>query len=157
IGIVVDDAIVVVEAVHAKLDEGEQNVRKGTIEAMDEIAGAIVSITLAMAAVFLPVTFIEGPQGVFFEQFGITLKVAIAISALNALTLSPALCAVFLKPHKEKEEKKKERKNVMQRFHSGFNTAFDVTVGKYAKSLHFIYKHKWITPLIIVLAALGIW
>lgn len=158
IGIVVDDAIVVVEAVHAKIDEGAQNVRKSTIEAMDEIAGAIVSITLVMAAVFLPVTFIEGPKGVFFEQFGITLMVAIAISAFNALTLSPALCAIFLKPHtKDEEGEQKKKKNLMQRFYTGFNTAFDATINKYAKSLHFIFKHKWITPLIIVLAALGIW
>ncbi len=155
IGIVVDDAIVVVEAVHAKLDQGEKDVLKGTKEAMHEIAGAIVSITLVMGAVFIPVTFIPGPPGVFYKQFGITLMVAIFISAVNALTLSPALCAVFLKPHKEEEEGKK--KNLMQRFHTGFNTAFNATINKYAQSLHYIFKHKWITPLVIVLAALGIW
>ncbi len=97
IGIVVDDAIVVVEAVHAKIDEGESDVKKATLDAMHEISGAIISITLVMAAVFIPVTFVQGPTGVFYEQFGITLIVAIVISAVNALTLSPALCALFLK------------------------------------------------------------
>ena len=155
IGIVVDDAIVVVEAVHAKLDAGEKDVMKGTKEAMHEIASAIVSITLVMGAVFIPVTFIPGPTGVFYKQFGITLMIAIFISAVNALTLSPALCAVFLKPHKEEDKSKK--KNIMQRFHTGFNTAFNATVTRYGNSLHFIFKHKWITPLVIVLAGLGIW
>src|SRR5690625_4027476 len=139
IGIVVDDAIVVVEAVQAKLEQGEKNVMKGTKEAMHEIAGAIVAITLVMGAVFLPVTFIPGPPGVFYKQFGITLMIAIFISAVNALTLSPALCAVFLKPKKENNQKKK---NVMERFHTGFNTAFNATVRNYGKSLHWIFKHK---------------
>lgn len=154
IGIVVDDAIVVVEAVHAKLDAGEQDVRKGTHEAMDEITGAIISITLVMAAVFLPVTFIGGPSGVFFKQFGMTLMIAILISALNALTLSPALCVVFLKPHKDENGKKK---NIINRFHAGFNTAFNVLVNRYGGSLRFISKHKWITPLVLILAGVGIW
>lgn len=154
IGIVVDDAIVVVEAVHAKLDGGEKNVRKGTHDAMDEITGAIISITLVMAAVFLPVTFISGPTGEFFKQFGVTLMVAILISALNALTLSPALCAVFLKPHKDENGKKP---NLLKRFFIGFNTAFQVTTKKYIKSLSFFTKHKWVTPLVILIAAFGIW
>ncbi|HLS31920.1 MAG TPA: efflux RND transporter permease subunit [Flavobacteriaceae bacterium] len=154
IGIVVDDAIVVVEAVQAKLEQGEKNVMKGTKEAMHEIAGAIVAITLVMGAVFLPVTFIPGPPGVFYKQFGITLMIAIFISAVNALTLSPALCAVFLKPKKENNQKKK---NVMERFHTGFNTAFNATVRNYGKSLHWIFKHKWVTPLVLVLAGIGIW
>lgn len=105
IGIVVDDAIVVVEAVHAKLEGGEKSARKASVSAMSEIAGAIVSITLVMAAVFIPITFIQGPAGVFYEQFGVTLIIAILISAVNALTLSPALCALFLKP-KDEEDKK---------------------------------------------------
>ena len=151
IGIVVDDAIVVVEAVHAKLEEGAQNAKKATHSAMDEIAGAIISITLVMGAVFIPVTFITGPTGVFYEQFGVTLMVAIAISAVNALTLSPALCALFLKPHDEKVAKKK---GFLKRFFSTFNTAFDVTTKKYVKSVSFLYRHKWITGFVI-LAAIG--
>src|SRR5690606_38075423 len=93
IGTVVVDAIVVVEAVHAKMEEGAKSALAATYTAMDEITGAIISITLVMAAVFIPVTFITGPTGVFYEQFGVTLIVAISISAVNALTLSPALCA----------------------------------------------------------------
>lgn len=99
IAIVVDDAIVVVEAVHAKLDVGYKSARKAAIDAMNEIGGAIVSITLVMMLVFIPVSFMPGTAGVFYRQFGLTMVIAIGISALNALTLSPALCAVFLKPH----------------------------------------------------------
>ncbi len=154
IGIVVDDAIVVVEAVHAKLEEGAKSARKASISAMSEIAGAIVSITLVMAAVFIPITFIQGPSGVFYEQFGVTLIIAILISAVNALTLSPALCAVFLKPKKEEEEGKK--KNFFQRFHSAFEAGFAATRNKYTHSLGFLTKHKWISLLILAIAGLGI-
>ncbi len=150
IGIVVDDAIVVVEAVHAKIDAGEKSARKATHVAMSEISGAIVSITLVLAAVFIPVTFITGPSGVFYEQFGVTLIIAILISAVNALTLSPALCALLLKGHEEKEHGKK--KNFIQRFFVAFNRGFDATVDKYGKSVHFLYRHKWITGVILLLA-----
>ena len=100
IAIVVDDAIVVVEAVHAKLDVGYKNARKASIDAMSEIGGAIISITLVMMLVFIPVSFMPGTAGIFYQQFGLTMAIAIGFSALNALTLSPALCALFLKPHK---------------------------------------------------------
>ena len=153
IGIVVDDAIVVVEAVHAKLEEGAENAKKATHSAMEEIAGAIVSITIVMGAVFIPVTFITGPTGVFYEQFGVTLIVAIAISAVNALTLSPALCALFLKPHDEKVGKKK---GFLKRFFYAFNVAFDATTRKYVRSVSFLYKHKWITGVIILAAVAAI-
>ncbi|MCG9971097.1 efflux RND transporter permease subunit [Christiangramia crocea] len=152
IGIVVDDAIVVVEAVHTKLEEGAQNAKKASISAMDEIAGAIVSITLVMAAVFIPITFIQGPSGVFYEQFGVTLIIAILISAVNALTLSPALCAVFLKPKKETDK----NKNFFQRFHTAFEAGFAATRRKYTHSLSFFTKHKWTSLLILVIAGLAI-
>ena len=142
IGIVVDDAIVVVEAVHAKLDEGEQSAKKATLSAMSEITGAIVSITLVMSAVFIPVSFLNGPSGVFYQQFAITLAVAILISAVNALTLSPALCALFLKPHKEGEHHKK--KNIKDRFFDAFNVGFNAMNNKYTKSLGFLVKRKWL-------------
>lgn len=100
IAIVVDDAIVVVEAVHAKLDQGYTSSRRASIDAMGEIAGALVSITLVMMLVFIPVSFMPGTAGVFYRQFGLTMAIAIGFSAVNALTLSPALCALFLKPHK---------------------------------------------------------
>lgn len=99
IAIVVDDAIVVVEAVHAKLDVGYKSARKASIDAMSEIGGAIISITLVMMLVFIPVSFMPGTSGVFYRQFGLTMAIAIGLSAINALTLSPALCAVFLKAH----------------------------------------------------------
>lgn len=155
IGIVVDDAIVVVEAVHAKLEEGSKSALTATRKAMDEITGAIISITLVMAAVFIPVTFITGPTGVFYEQFGITLIVAIVISAVNALTLSPALCALFLKT--PDHDKKYDDKNWLQKFYHKFNVAFDATTTRYVNSLSFLFKYKWITPLILVLAVAGIY
>ncbi len=106
IAIVVDDAIVVVEAVHAKLDVGYKSARKASIDAMSEIGGAIISITLVMMLVFIPVSFMPGTSGVFYQQFGLTMAIAIGFSAINALTLSPALCAVFLKPHKTEDGEK---------------------------------------------------
>lgn len=155
IGIVVDDAIVVVEAVHSKIDEGEKSAKKASLTAMNEISGAIVSITLVMSAVFIPVTFIKGPTGVFYEQFGVTLIVAIIISAVNALTLTPALCALFLKGHDEKQNSKKP--GFIQKFFNGFNRGFKATVDRYGRSVHFLYKNKWITVLILLLAVAGIW
>jgi len=128
IAIVVDDAIVVVEAVHAKLDQGYKNTLTASIDAMNEISGAIISITLVMASVFIPVSFIGGTSGTFYREFGVTMAVSIFISALNALTLSPALCAIFLKPHQKDGEKKLSR---IDRFHMAFNTAYDKILGKY--------------------------
>ncbi|WP_318345201.1 efflux RND transporter permease subunit [Flagellimonas baculiformis] len=156
IGIVVDDAIVVVEAVHAKIDEGANDAKKATLDAMHEISGAIISITLVMAAVFVPVTFIQGPSGVFYEQFGITLIVAILISAVNALTLSPALCALFLKGHDEEDHEGK-KKSFLQRFYDRFNKGFNATVTRYGNSLRFLYRNKWATVLLLLLSGVGIW
>ena len=110
IAIVVDDAIVVVEGVHAKLDQGYKSSREASIDAMSELGGALVSITLVMMSVFIPVSFMGGTAGTFYRQFGITMAISIAFSALNALTLSPALCAIFLKPH-DSEHKQKKMKN----------------------------------------------
>lgn len=104
IAIVVDDAIVVVEAVHAKLDLGYKDALSASIDAMNEISGAIISITLVMSAVFVPVSFMSGTSGTFYREFGVAMAVSIIISAINALTLSPALCAMFLKPHNEEQE-----------------------------------------------------
>ncbi|MCB4798133.1 efflux RND transporter permease subunit [Neotamlana laminarinivorans] len=155
IGIVVDDAIVVVEAVHAKMDDGEHNPKKATLKAMSEISGAIISITLVMAAVFIPVTFVTGPTGVFYEQFGVTLIISILISAVNALTLSPALCALLLKEHKDDEALK--GKNPLQRFYTLFNRGFNATVNKYGKSLQFLYKKKFVSVVLIIIAGIGIY
>lgn len=151
IGIVVDDAIVVVEAVHAKLDEGAKSGKEATLSAMSEITGAIVSITLVMAAVFIPVSFLTGPSGVFYQQFALTLAIAILISAVNALTLSPALCALFLKPHNTEEHHHK--KNLKDRFFAAFNAGFDSMNNKYSRSLGFLVRKKWITALALVVFA----
>ena len=140
IAIVVDDAIVVVEAVHAKLDQGYKNAMSASIDAMNEISGAIISITLVMAAVFVPVSFLGGTSGTFYREFGVTMALSIVISALNALTLSPALCAILLKPHDE--EKDETNKNFVRRFHSNFNRIFDKTTEKYKKGVTRIINHK---------------
>jgi HAE1 family hydrophobic/amphiphilic exporter-1 len=147
IGIVVDDAIVVVEAVHAKLDNGAKSAKKATISAMSEITGAIISITLVMSAVFIPVSFLKGPTGAFYQQFAITLAVAIVISAINALTLSPALCALLLKPHNPSEEHKKGLKS---RFYASFNSGFDAITERYTNSVRFLIHRKWLTGVILV-------
>ena len=147
IAIVVDDAIVVVEAVHAKLDQGYKSPLTASIDAMNEISGAIISITLVMAAVFVPVSFIGGTSGSFYREFGVTMAVSIIISALNALTLSPALCAIFLKPHEEGHEKKLSR---VDRFHQSFNVAFDATIGKYKNILEKLVRK----PLAIIATVL---
>ncbi|MDB5262651.1 MAG: hydrophobe/amphiphile efflux family transporter [Adhaeribacter sp.] len=150
IGIVVDDAIVVVEAVHAKLDQGYTSALKATKDAMSEISGAIISITLVMAAVFVPVSFISGSAGVFYKQFGLTLAIAIILSAVNALTLSPALCALFLKPHKEDGHKKK---NILQRFYAWFNRSFEKLTGKYKNSVSYLVRRKWVAWSILAVFA----
>ena len=129
IAIVVDDAIVVVEAVHAKLDQGYKSTLTASIDAMNEISGAIISITLVMASVFIPVSLIGGTSGTFYREFGVTMAVSIIISALNALTLSPALCAIFLKAHDKDGHEKKM--SVIDRFHASFNVAYDKVLGKY--------------------------
>lgn len=141
IGIVVDDAIVVVEAVHAKLDQGARSARKATMHAMSEISTAIVSITLIMSAVFVPVTFITGSAGVFYKQFGLTLAVAIIISAVNALTLSPALCAILLKPHDPAAHAKK---SLLQRFYTAFNAGFAAVTGRYIRIVKLLIARKWL-------------
>lgn len=138
IGIVVDDAIVVVEAVHSKMEQENIDGKVATIKAMDEITGAIVSITLVMVAVFFPVGFIQGSVGEFYKQFAFTLAIAILISAFNALTLSPALCAVFLK-HANKQQ---TNKNFLQRFYDNFNKAFNALIEKYVASIRFLANKK---------------
>ena len=152
IGIVVDDAIVVVEAVYAKIEGGAKTAKEASIAAMDEIGGAIISITLVMAAVFIPVTFLTGPTGVFYQQFGVTLIVAVTISAIVALTLSPALSAIFLKPEKEKEEHNK--KNLLHKFYSGFNNTYAAASKRYVRSVSFLTRNKWITGVTLVAAIL---
>ena len=142
IAIVVDDAIVVVEGVHAKLDQGYKSSREASIDAMSELGGALVSITLVMMSVFIPVSFMGGTAGTFYRQFGITMAISIAFSALNALTLSPALCALFLKPHDSEHQPKKM--SVVDRFHASFNAAYDSLLKSYKKRVVFFIHKKWL-------------
>ena len=153
IAIVVDDAIVVVEAVHAKLDLGYKSAMTAAIDAMNEISGAIISITLVMSAVFVPVSFIGGTSGTFYREFGVTMAVSIVISALNALTLSPALCAIFLKPHSKDDHKKLSR---VDRFHMAFNTQYDKINTKYQKVVEKIINHRWISSLAVILGIVAL-
>jgi HAE1 family hydrophobic/amphiphilic exporter-1 len=145
IGIVVDDAIVVVEAVHSKMEHKRMAPRAATISAMSEITGAIISITLIMSAVFLPVGFMEGSTGLFYRQFAFTLAIAIVISAVNALTLSPALCALILKDTHAKDSHATEKQTFSKKFFTGFNAGFNTLTNKYINSLRFLVKHKWVS------------
>ncbi|WP_314312775.1 efflux RND transporter permease subunit [Hoylesella marshii] len=148
IAIVVDDAIVVVEAVHAKLDLGYKSAKLASTDAMNEISGAIISITLVMSAVFIPVSFISGTSGTFYREFGITMAVSIVISAINALTLSPALCAILLKPHDA--EGHERHMSYVDRFHTAFNTSFNKVLDKYKKGVENIIGHRIITITCVV-------
>lgn len=153
IAIVVDDAIVVVEAVHAKLDLGYKSALTAAIDAMNEISGAIISITLVMSAVFVPVSFIGGTSGTFYREFGVTMAVSIVISALNALTLSPALCAIFLKPHGREAGKKLSH---IDRFHAAFNVQYEKVNGKYQKLVEKMISHRLITGLSVVVGIIAL-
>ena len=150
IAILVDDAIVVVEGVHAKLDQGYTSARLASIDAMHELGGAIVSITLVMMAVFVPVSFMGGTAGTFYRQFGMTMAIAIGLSALNALTLSPALCAIFLKPHNTDHGNKKQ--TLVDRFHTSFNAAYDSILKKYKKRVLFFIQKKWLSMGLVVIS-----
>lgn len=146
IAIVVDDAIIVVEGVHAKLDQGYKSTREASIDAMNELGGAIVSITLVMMSVFIPVSFMSGTSGTFYRQFGLTMAVAIGFSALNALTLSPALCALFLKAH--------DSSTLKERMDTAYKESRKIMLAKYTGAIA-----KWLNPklviLFIVIAILG--
>ena len=149
IAIVVDDAIVVVEGVHAKLDQGYTSSKKASIDAMRELGGAIVSITLVMMAVFIPVSFMSGTAGTFYRQFGLTMAIAIGFSALNALTLSPALCAILLKPHKKEDEA-----TLKERLGTAYKAAGQTFLNRYAEAIGRIL-HPSITLAFVVIAILG--
>lgn len=153
IGIVVDDAIVVVEAVHAKMELKNISPYNAVREVMGEIGGAIIAITLVMASVFLPITFMPGPVGTFYRQFGITMASSIVLSALVALTLTPVLCAMILKNNNGKPK----RKNILDRFISSFNSGFEKITGKYVSILRKIVDRRMITWSILIAFGIGIY
>lgn len=150
IGTVVDDAIVVVEAVQAKFDEGYKSPYLATVDAMGGITAAIITTTLVFMAVFIPVSFMGGTTGTFYTQFGLTMAVAVAISAINALTLSPALCALIMTPHMEAQEG--EKLSFSSRFHIAFDTAFGRVLGKYKRAVQYFFRRKWMVGVALVIA-----
>ncbi|MCL7421219.1 MAG: efflux RND transporter permease subunit [Methylobacter sp.] len=152
IGIVVDNAIVVIEAVHAKMEHSGIGARKATEQAMREISGAIIAITLVMSAVFLPVAFMDGPTGVFYRQFSLTMACSIVLSGITALTLTPALCALFLKnTHNDKQAKK----SLLQKFFGRFNSGYDKLSGNYRKLIGAIANRSLITFGILIAFSVG--
>jgi len=153
IGIVVDNAIVVVEAVHVKISEEHMAPLEATISAMKEITGAVIAITIVMAAVFIPVAFLSGPVGVFYRQFSLTMAISIVISGINALTLTPALCAIMLKAH----DPNKEKKSLLDRFFQRFNNWFDNVTSKYIKVLVKFADRTSVTVGLLVLFCLFTW
>lgn len=153
IGVVVDDAIVVIEAVHAKMEEEHLSPLKATKKAMHEISGAIIAITFLMAAVFIPVAFMSGPVGIFYRQFSITMATAIILSGVVALTLTPALCAMILKNN----HGKKKRRTPVTMFLDGFNNTFNRGQGKYVQMLGHIVTRKGLTFLILAAFCVGTW
>ncbi|MEF3076764.1 efflux RND transporter permease subunit [Methylobacter sp. Wu1] len=152
IGIVVDNAIVVIEAVHAKMEHSKMGARKATEQAMREISGAIIAITLVMSAVFLPVAFMEGPEGVFYRQFSLTMAFSIVLSGITALTLTPALCALFLKNVHVSDH---AEKSSLQRFFARFNNGYDRLSGNYKKLIGAIADRRVITFGILVGFSVG--
>lgn len=154
IGTVVDDAIVVVEAVQAKFDEGYKSSYSATIDAMQGITSALVTTTFVFMAVFIPVSFIGGTTGTFYTQFGLTMAAAVAISLINALTLSPALCALIMTPHMDGVDRKKM--SFSSRFHVAFNTAFQQILSKYKNGVLFILKRKWLATCSLIIALGGL-
>ena len=154
IGTVVDDAIVVVEAVQTKFDDGYQSPYEATIEAMHGITSALITTTLVFMAVFIPVSFISGVTGTFYTQFGLTMAIAVAISLLNAMTLSPALCALIMTPHETKENGQKS--SFSTRFHIAFDTAFSTLVNKYKRAISWFMRRKWMATILVLIAFSGL-
>lgn len=152
IGIVVDNAIVVVEAVHAKMHDEHMDAKTATIESMKEITGAILAITLVMSAVFIPVAFLSGPVGVFYRQFSVTMAISIVISGINALTLTPALCALMLKPIDPNA-----KKTLIQRFFDSFNRGYDKISNRYKRLLEMIVNRRTVTVTLLLLFIAGTW
>ena len=157
IGTVVDDAIVVVEAVQTKFDEGYQSPYDATIEAMHGITSALITTTLVFMAVFIPVSFISGVTGTFYTQFGLTMAIAVAISLLNAMTLSPALCALIMTPHESVQSKENGQKSSFStRFHIAFDTAFSTLVNKYKRAISWFMRRKWMATILVLIAFSGL-
>ncbi len=155
IGTVVDDAIVVVEAVQAKFDEGYKSPYKATVDAMGNITSALVTTTFVFMAVFIPVSFMGGTTGTFYTQFGLTMAVAVGISLISAMTLCPALCALIMTPHADAS--KNEKLSFSSRFHIAFDSAFHRLVMKYKGGVMFMLKNKWLAAILLIIACGGLY
>ena len=153
IGVVVDDSIIVVEAIHTKLDSGYTDQKVAAVDAMHDVTAALITSTLVFMAVFIPVSMMGGTSGVFYTQFGITMAVSVGISAINALTLSPALCAILLKP---KDAEGTARRSLGRRFFDAFETGFEAVRRKYLGGIRFFLKHRWLSPILVVIAIAGL-
>ena len=154
IGTVVDDSIVVVEAVQAKFDIGYRSAYRASVDAMEGISSALVATTFVFMAVFIPVSFMGGTTGTFYTQFGLTMAVAVGISLINSLTLSPALCSLIMTPHEIVTEGKKA--GFTTRFHHAFDTAFGALINKYSKVVLFMFKRRWLTFILLAIACGGL-
>jgi len=159
IGIVVDDAIVVVEAVHSKMEGSTLSAKQATHTAMGEITGAVISITLVMSAVFIPIGFVTGSSGIFYKQFAYTLAIAIIISAVNALTLTPALCALLLQNnHANPKLQGQADRGIKKRFFTAFNAGFDQLTARYMKGLKLLIRKKWLgTGFVLLITVIAAW
>ena len=155
IGTVVDDSIVVVEAVQAKFDEGYKSPYKATVHAMGGISTALMATTFVFMAVFIPVSFMGGTTGTFYTQFGLTMAVAVGISLINSLTLSPALCSLIMTPHEEVKEG--EKASFSTRFHHAFDAGFHALVNRYKHLVLFMFKRRWLTAVLLVIACGGLY
>lgn len=159
IGTVVDDAIVVVEAVQAQFDAGERSPYRATVKAMKGIATALVTTTFVFMAVFIPVSFMGGTTGIFYKQFGLTMAAAVGISLINAMTLSPALCALILTPHgtgATAGKGKGAKESFSTRFHRGFDRVYGAVSKVYLRGVLAMFRHKWVTGVLIVVAGAGV-
>ena len=154
IGTVVDDSIVVVEAVQAKFDEGYKSAYRASVDAMGGIATALLATTFVFMAVFIPVSFMGGTTGTFYTQFGLTMAVAVGISLINSLTLSPALCALIMTPHED--VKPGQKASFSSRFHKAFDAGFGRIVSKYKHIVLFMFKRKWLTVILLLVACGGL-
>ena len=154
IGTVVDDSIVVVEAVQAKFDAGYRSPYKATVDAMGGITSALIATTFVFMAVFIPVSFMGGTTGTFYTQFGITMAVAVGISLLNSLTTSPALCALIMTPHADVNAG--EKATFSSKFHTAFDAAFSRIVAKYKYVVFFMFRRKWLTVILLAIACGGL-
>ncbi len=154
IGTVVDDSIVVVEAVQARFDSGYKSAYKASVDAMGGISTALLATTFVFMAVFIPVSFMGGTTGTFYTQFGLTMAVAVGISLVNSLTLSPALCALIMTPHEEVVPGRKA--SFSSRFHKAFDTGFSAVVNRYRNLVLFMFKRRWLTAILLLVACGGL-